>query len=78
MHNEPLLTEGEAACQFEYQGKTCSYRDSGLLSKLLKKIAELGYQYYIDCYGVVLTKWNGKWEPYHKVARLDKKLEVVL
>lgn len=52
------------------------YNTPTTLGKVLKKIQEHNLEYYCDMKGEPMVKWNGNWESYITVSKLDKKLIV--
>ena len=52
------------------------YKDGSTMFKILTRIKELRLRYYVDTFGVVQTYWQGGWEPYHEVMKIDNRMVV--
>ena len=53
-----------------------NYKDGKTLGKIFDRLMELRKVYYVDAFGVVKVKWNGKWTSYHEVMLLDEDLYI--
>ena len=51
-----------------------NYKNGKVLSEIVTLASKYNLQYYINSAGVVLTKWNDVWTPWHIVMQDDKRL----